>query len=358
MATQRDYYDTLGVHRDATEEEIRKAFRRKALEFHPDRNKDPQAADRFKEVNEAYQVLTNPQRRTQYDQFGRSESGAQNIGFDTGDLLGGFGSIFDAFFGDGATTTTRTRVRPGADIQAELRISFSEAAFGAAKEVTLDRQEACQRCGGSCTEPGHLTSTCANCRGSGQVRRTHRSIFGQFVQQGTCNVCGGNGDVVSHPCTQCRGSGKEHNERRIRVDVPAGVEGGMRLQLRGEGDLGGHGATPGDLYILVQVEPHLLFRRSEFDVLYDLELTFPQVALGDEVQVPTLEDEVRLKVPPGTQTGTVFRLKGKGIPHLGRDSRRGDELVTVHIATPDRLTKYQRELLEKLRLSFGQDGQR
>ena len=356
MTTKRDYYDILEVSRNATEEEIRKAFRRKALEYHPDRNKSPNAAEQFKEVNEAYQVLTDPDRRAQYNRFGHAGVGAYpgGAGFargsDAEDLLGGYGSIFEAFFGKGPNVQTRTFA--GADIETDLRISFAEAAFGAPKEFTVKRMEACQRCEGRRTEPGHQLAVCSNCQGAGEVRRMHRSIFGQFVQQGTCPACHGEGKVVTHPCTECRGLGVQQRQRQVRFDIPAGVEDGARIQLRGEGDADERSGPPGDLYILLRVEPHPFFQRSGYDIFYGLDLTFPQIALGDEVMVPTLEGEVALKVPPGTQSSTTFRLKGHGIPRLGRSSQRGDELVTVRVKTPDRLTKEQQELLEALRRSF------
>ena len=359
MAAKRDYYKVLSVPRSATEEEVRTAFRQKAMDYHPDRNKEPGAAEKFKEINEAYQVLTDPQRRAQYDRFGHAgvgfgagERGAGR-GFETDDLLGGFGSIFDAFFG-GPTVQPRSYI--GDDVHAQMRVTFEEAAFGVPKEVSVRRLEACTLCGGSRNEPGHRPEVCANCRGTGQVRRTQRSIFGQFVQQALCNVCKGTGKVVTHPCSQCKGSGKEQHQRQVRVDVPAGVENGIRIQLRDEGDVGDQGAPAGDLYITLQVEPHKLFQRSGNDILYELALTFPQVALGDEVTVPTLDGEVALKVPPGTQPSTTFRLKGQGIPYLGRGSKRGDELIMVRVATPERLTSHQRELLEELDRTLNQDG--
>ena len=360
MAVKRDYYETLGVSQNATEEEVRRAFRQKALDYHPDRNKAPDAAEKFKEVNEAYQVLTDPQRRAQYDRFGHAGVGTQSggpgfgRGFDSDDLLGGFGSIFDAFFG--GATSARPRAAQGTDLESEVRVTFEEAAFGASKEVAVKRTEECSRCGGSRSEPDHQAVTCPNCQGAGHVRRTQRSIFGQFVQETICNVCRGLGQVVSHPCSQCKGSGKEQHQRHIRFDVPAGVEDGIRVQLRSEGNAGERGGPPGDLYIHLRVESHSIFRRSGYDLLYDLDLSFPQIALGDEVMVPTLEGGVSLKVPAGTQTSTVFRLKGRGIPHLGRDTRRGDELVTVRVATPNRLTGEQKRLLEELHRSLSEDG--
>lgn len=356
MATKRDYYQILEVSRDATEEEIRKSFRRKALEYHPDRNKATDASERFKEVNEAYQVLTDPERRAQYDRFGHAGVGAgagtagPGRGFETDDLLGGYGPIFEAFFGRGPTTQTRSF--SGADLETKLKIGFAEAAFGTSQEITIKRMEPCQRCGGTRSEPGHQLAVCSNCKGTGEVRRMHRSIFGQFVQQGPCPTCQGLGKVVTHLCTECKGLGTQQRQRQIRVDVPAGVEDGVRIQLRGQGDAGDHGSPAGDLYIHLYVEPHPLFQRMGNDILYSLDLTFPQVALGEEVMVPTLEGEVGLKVPPGTQTSTVFRLKGQGIPYLAKGSRRGDELVTVRVTTPPNLSREQKDLLEALRHSF------
>ncbi len=359
MATKPDYYDLLEVSRSASEEEIRKAFRRKALEYHPDRNKDPSATERFKEINEAYQVLTDPQKRRQYDRFGHAGVGAQagaGRGFEGFDVFGGFGDIFDAFFG-GGTASGRTAPRQGDDLQTELRLDFTEAVFGASKEITVERDEPCQRCHGIGSEPGTQPETCSNCRGSGRVRRTHRNIFGQFVQELPCNVCRGVGEIVTHPCTVCRGTGHESRRRQIQVDVPAGVEDGVRLQLRGEGDRGAYGGPPGDLFILLHVAPHPTFQRSGNDILYELKLAFPQAALGDDIQVPTLEGTAPLHIPPGTQSGTVLRLKGQGVPHAGRPSRRGDELIALRVATPTNLTRRQRELMEELAKTLVSDGQ-
>lgn len=360
MAIKRDYYETLGISRSATEEEVRRAFRQKALEYHPDHNKAPDAAEKFKEINEAYQILTDPQRRAQYDRFGHAGvAGASSgtgfgQGFETDDLLGGFGSIFDAFFG--GTTTSRSRAAQGADIGSSIRISFEEAAFGAGKEVAIKRTEQCNRCDGSRSEPGHQPVKCNNCEGAGRVRRTQRSIFGQFVQETICSVCRGLGQAITRPCSQCKGLGVNQHLRHIRFDVPGGVEDGVRIQLRGEGNTGEGGGRSGDLYIQIWVNPHAVFKRSGYDLLYELKLSFPQIALGDEIMIPTLEGEVALKIPAGTQTNTVFRLKGRGIPQLGRNSRRGDELITVRVNTPGRLTTEQKRLLEEFHRSLSRGG--
>ena len=360
MASKHDYYETLGVSRSASEEEVRTAFRKKALEFHPDRNKSADAAEKFKEVNEAYQVLTDPDRRRQYDRFGHAGvsagAGARGgQGFEGFDLFGGFGDIFDAFFGGGTATGTRTRARPGGDLQTTVTVTFEEAVFGISKEIEVPRTERCSRCSGTASEPGHPPKTCSNCQGSGRVRRVSRSIFGQFVQESVCNVCKGSGEMITTPCTQCKGTGKERTKRRIQVSVPAGIEEGLRLQLQGEGDAGELGGPAGDLYVMVRIEPHPVFEREDDDILITLDLTFPQATLGQDVVVPTLEGTQKLTIPPGTQSNSVFRLKGQGVPHLGRESRRGDELITVRVLTPERLSKRQRELMQELLGTFTED---
>lgn len=359
MTTKRDYYDILEVGRDASEEDIRKAFRKKALEFHPDRNKDADAGDKFKEVNEAYQVLTDPERRQRYDRFGHAGTtngggggaGAGAGGFEGFDIFGGFGDVFDAFFGAGPRGG-QTRARPGRDLQTDLTVTFEEAVFGATKELEVNRTEKCTKCEGSRSEPGHDPQTCSNCKGSGRVRRAQRSMFGQFMTEAECNVCHGSGTEVSHPCTQCKGAGRERAKRKIQVQVPAGVPHGANLNLRGQGDSGEMGGPSGDLYVGMRVRPHEFFEREDNDILYNLDISFPQAALGVEIDVPTLEGPRTLKIPAGTQTDEVFRIKGQGVPHLGRSDRRGDELVTVRVATPEKLSKRQKELLEELQRTF------
>ncbi len=354
MTTKRDYYDVLEVGRGSTEEDIRKAFRKKALEFHPDRNKAPDAPAKFKEVNEAYQVLTDPERRRQYDRFGhagvRNGPGQGPQDFEGFDLFGGLGDIFGDIFGGGFA---RSSAQDGRDLQAALTITFAEAAFGVTKEIEVTRSERCSRCEGARSEPGHAKETCANCKGAGRVRRAQRSVFGQFVTEAECNVCRGAGETVPHPCTQCHGSGLERAKRVLQVNVPAGVPHGARLNVQGQGDSGGYGGRAGDLYVSIRVQPHPLFEREDEDVLYTLSLSFPQAALGAELDVPTLEGAHRLKVPSGTQSGAVFRLKGQGIPHL-RNGRRGDELVTVRLRTPEKLNRHQKKLLEDLQRSFSE----
>ena len=357
MTSKRDYYETLGVSRNGTEEEIRKAFRQKALQYHPDRNKDADATEKFKEVNEAYQVLTDPQRRQQYDRFGHAAGGAQTgQGFDGFDVFGGFGDIFESFFGGGTSTRTRPRTTQGADLQSDLRVKFEAAVFGAVQEVNARRMEQCGRCDGTRSEPGSSPVQCETCHGGGRVRRTQKSIFGQFIQEGACPTCNGTGERIITPCTQCHGSGRERKQRKIQVDIPAGVEDGITLQLRGEGDAGELGSPPGDLYILLRVDPHEFFKRSQYDILLDMDITYPQAALGADVTVPTLQGKETLHIPPGTQPNAVFRLKGQGVPHLQNATKRGDEVIRVNVATPKELTKHQRELLEELSQTFSENG--
>ncbi len=353
--SKRDYYEVLGVSRDASEEEIRKAFRKLALEYHPDRNKSDGAAEKFKEINEAYQVLSDPRKRADYDRYGHMGVGQNGgaRGFEGFENFGGFGDIFDAFFGGfGTTTRTRTSARRGADLQVTMTVEFEEAAFGAEKELEVQRTEMCGHCHGSRSEPGNSPTTCGNCGGTGQVRRSHQSIFGQFVQVATCGTCRGEGRIITHPCTRCRGSGQERKTRKLRVSVPAGIETGTQLRLTGEGEAGANGGPPGDLYISIRVKEHPVFRRDGYDILYQLPINIVQAALGATVKVPTLEGDAELVVPPGTQSGEVFRLRGKGIPHL-RSKQRGDQLVSIFVEVPRNLTEEQRKLFQELARSFG-----
>ncbi|MBI4233546.1 MAG: molecular chaperone DnaJ [Chloroflexi bacterium] len=350
MKDGRDYYDILEVPREATEEEVRKAFRRLALEWHPDRNRDPQAVERFKAVNEAYQVLSDPQKRAIYDRYGAAGVGVQTgtgRGFEGFDVNGGLGDIFDAFFG-GFGTRAETSARRGADLHYAMTISFEEAAFGAEKEMEVTRAELCERCKGARAEPGTSPVGCGNCRGTGQVRRSHSSLFGQFVQVVTCGTCRGEGRVITAPCSACRGNGREQKTRRLRIPIPAGVEDGAQFRLTGEGEMGWLGGPPGNLYITLTVQPHPVFKRQEHHLLLDLPINIAQAALGDEVEVPLLGGQTEaLRIPPGVQSGAVLRMKGKGVADMNA-GRRGDLLVTVRVVTPQRLDAHTRKLLEEL----------
>ncbi|MBF8267637.1 MAG: chaperone protein DnaJ [Dehalococcoidia bacterium] len=349
MTNHRDYYEVLDVPRGASPEEIRTKFRRLALEYHPDRNSDPGAQDKFKEVNEAYQVLSDPQKRAEYDRFGRvgvGAGGGAGRGFEGHDPFGGFGDIFDTFFG-GFATSTRRAPQVGGDIQTAITLSFEEAVFGVEREIEVRRVEPCGRCGGKAAEPGHSPVQCTHCRGSGQVRRVQRSAFGQFAQIGPCPQCNGEGKIITNPCSQCSGSGRERRGRKIRVNIPPGVEEGNQVRLVGEGDSGSHGGPPGDLYIGLRVQPHEIFQRRDHEILYELPINFAQAALGDEMEVPTLDGPETLRVPEGTQAGTVFRIKGRGVPYAVK-GKRGDHLVVVNVVTPRSLDENQRRLLEEL----------
>lgn len=353
-----DYYDILGVSRNDSEEEIRKAFRKKAMEYHPDRNRNPDAEEKFKEINEAYQVLTDRKKRSQYDRFGHSgmsANGGFDRPFDGSDVFGGFGDIFDSFFGDMSGRRARQPQR-GGDIQQRVVLSFEEAAFGAEKEVEVTRVEQCHRCSGAGNEPGSKVSTCTTCRGNGQVRRTQRSLFGQFAQISSCPTCEGRGSVIGTPCTNCKGGGLERRKRRTAVTIPAGVQDGMQVRLSNQGDVGRNGGSPGNLYVQLDVKDHPFFTREDFDLVYRLPVNMTEAALGVDKEVPTLGGgSVAVKVPQGTQPGTEFRIRGKGIPHIN-SSRRGDLRVRVDLEVPRDLNAHQRKLLEELASSMGRNG--
>lgn len=346
---KRDYYEVLGVAKGSSEEEIRKAFRKKALELHPDRNKDPSAENQFKEVNEAYQVLIDPKLREKYDRFGH-EGLKQDQGFardfEGFDIFGGLGDVFDSFFGD-FTGHTRRTVRRGADIRQSVMLEFEESYEGAEKEVELQRTEKCVLCKGSGGKPGSTPVTCSTCKGNGQVQRAQRGLFGQFIQVVACSNCKGEGTLIQNPCNQCKGAGLERRKSRIAIRIPAGIESGMQVRVTGEGHSGPKGGRSGDLYIDVKVKPHKVFRRDGVDLFLDLNLNFVEVTLGTKVDIPTMTGTQSLKIPPGTQPGTVFRNKGKGMPSL-RNSKNGDLLIQVNLQIPTSLRSEQKRALEEL----------
>jgi molecular chaperone DnaJ len=359
VAGKRDYYEVLGVSRGASADDLKKAYRQLARRYHPDANPgDASAAEKFKEISEAYAILSDPQKRAQYDQFGHAgvgaaagpdAAGAGPFGF--GDLGGlGFEDIFEQFFGGGlGTRGARRRGGPvkGGDLRADMELSFEEAALGCDKEIDVGREEACAACGGSGAEPGSRPRPCPTCGGSGQVRMGRHTPFGQFVTVQTCPDCGGRGQVIDRPCPTCRGSGRVRRRRTLRVHVPAGVDDGARLRLAGEGESGHAGGPPGDVYVLVHVRPHPRFRREGEDVVSDLKLSVTQAALGCTLEVDTLDGKVEVAVPEGTQPGTVLRLRGHGIPHLqGRG--RGDHRLVVGVEIPRGLRPEERELLRRL----------
>ena len=357
MTTKKhDYYGTLGVSRTASEEEIKRAFRKLALQYHPDRNKDDGAGEKFKEISEAYQVLSDAKKRSEYDRFGYIRSGSNGgaRGFDGFDGFGGFGDIFDAFFGGGGTRA-RTSAQRGADLQYPMTIQFEEAVFGAEKTFEIRRPEVCSRCHGSRSEPGSAPAQCGNCKGAGEVRRSHQSVFGQFVQVQTCSTCRGEGTVITNVCSKCRGSGEETMERKLAVTIPAGIDTGTQIRLTAEGDPGRAGGPPGDLYVAIRVKSHPVFHREGDTIVVSLTLNMAQGALGTTVRVPTVDGDVEMTVPPGAQSGDMVTLKGHGVPHLNNSRSRGDQLVALRVKTPGSLTNDQRALLEQLAETFRDD---
>jgi len=352
VAVKRDYYEILGIGRDASDSEIKAAFRNLAHQYHPDKNQGDGAEEKFKELNEAYEVLSDQEKRANYDRFGHSQNGFAGQGFE-GFGFEGMGSIFDAFFGGGATgAAARQAPTRGADIQFSFDMTLEEAFTGIDKELKISRTEHCSVCHGNGSKPGSQLSQCPECNGSGQVRRVQQSIFGRFTNISTCMRCQGEGRIITDPCPQCRGSGKEKFQRNITVKIPPGVDSGSRVRLSGEGDAGSRGGPAGNLYINLKVKPHKLFVREEDDILYDLPVNFAQVALGTEVDVPTLSGDTKLKIPAGSQAGQVFKLKSKGIPHL-HGHGQGNQLVRLKVVTPETLTKKQRQLFEELAKDLG-----
>lgn len=362
--SKRDYYEVLGVDRNATETEIKKAYRKLARQYHPDVNPDNKEAEaKFKEISEAYEVLSDPEKRSRYDRFGHAgtEAGGFGGGFGgfgggPGPDFGGFGDIFDMFFGGGFGAARPQRgPRKGADLQLGISISFEEAAFGVEKEVKIGRLESCPICRGTGAEPGTQPRTCPTCGGRGQVAESQSTPFGHFQTVRTCPRCQGEGKIIETPCKECRGSGTVRKNRTIKVTIPAGVDTGSRLRLSGEGEGGIRGGPPGDLFVQITVKPHKIFRRDGYDVTCEIPISFAQAALGAELEVPTLEGKTILRIPEGTQTGSSFRLKGKGIPSL-RGFGRGDQHVVVKIVTPTRLTERQKELLREFNEIEAKDG--
>lgn len=348
---KRDYYEVLGVSKDASEQDIKKAYRRLARQYHPDVNKDdPDAEAKFKEIGEAYKVLTNAEARTQYDQYGHAafeRGGAAGGG--GGDPFGGFegfDDIFDMFFGGGGGRRRGNAARQGADLRYDLEMDFEEAAFGLETEIVVPRTEKCDHCHGNQAEPGTPIKECPECGGTGEVRQARQTAFGRFVNVAPCHRCRGEGKIVETPCKECHGAGVVRKQRNLKVKIPAGVADGHRVRLTGEGEAGERGGPPGDLYVFISVRPHEFFRRDGNHVICEVPISFTQAALGDEIEVPTLQGTAKLKVPEGTQSGTRFRLKGHGIPDV-RGYGRGDQYVVAQVVTPTRMTSKQREILKE-----------
>ena len=358
MATKRDYYDILGVPRGAPPEDIKSAFRRLARQYHPDVNKAPDAEERFKEINEAFAVLSDDQKRAAYDRFGHA--GLDGMGgmpdfsnIDLGDI---FEELFGFGFGRRSGGQQRNVPRRGADLQYNLTLAFEEAVFGVEKEVEFTRDEVCARCDGAGAEPGTTKSACPTCGGRGEVRQTRQTFFGNMVQVATCPNCRGKGEIIGTPCKTCNGRGLERKTVKKSVKIPGGVDNGTQVRLGSEGQPGLNGGPQGDLYIAINVREHRYFKRRDDEIMLDLNINVAQAALGAEVEVPTVDGATLLSIPPGVQTGKVLRMRGKGVPHL-RGGGRGDQLVVVDVAIPRKLNAEQRKLFEQLAETMGNEAQ-
>ena len=349
---KRDYYEILGVNRDADPADIKKAYRQLAMKYHPDRNQGDKASEeKFKEASEAYEVLSDPQKRQLFDSYGHA--GLEGAGFrgfsGVEDVFSSFGSIFEEFFGGGFGGLDmgfggrkRSRARAGADLRHDITITFEESAFGVEREVNITKQAACEACGGSGAQEGTSRETCSSCRGSGQVAHSQ----GFFMIQTTCPKCRGEGSIIAKPCNECRGHGRVRKSKKINVKVPPGVEDGMRLILRGEGEAGENGGPSGDLYVVVSVRRHDLFKRDGDNVMMDLPVSFPQAALGAKIKVPTLYGEEEIEIPSGIETGESVKVKGKGFQNV-HSKKKGDQIVEIFVKTPKKLSRKQKELLEE-----------
>ena len=347
MAVKRDYYEVLGVGRQASAEDLKRAFRKIAMDSHPDRFPDDAlAAARFKEASEAYTVLSDPGRRRTYDMFGHAAVDRGGPVVDFSDMP--FADIFDTFFGGGGRGGgRRQRSNRGDDLRYDITITFEEAFLGVEKHIDVPRLTTCDRCSGNGAEPGSGEETCPGCRGSGQIRRTAQSIFGSVVTAATCPTCGGAGRLLKNPCVQCRGQGRVETTRRLAVRIPAGVDTGSQIRLSGEGEAGIRGGPPGDLYVVLRVKAHQQLARREQEVIYELRVNMVQAALGDRIEIPTLDGPVEIAIPPGTQNGQSFRMAGRGMPDV-RGGRRGDQYVVVQVVVPKDLTPEQKALLRKV----------
>ena len=354
---KQDYYEILGVPRTASADELKSAFRKLARQYHPDVSDAPDAEERFKELNEAFAVLSDVDKRAAYDRFGHA--GVQGAGGMPQDFSVDFADIFEEIFGGlggfGRTSRrSRNAPRRGADLQYPLDLTFEEAVFGAEKEIEITRDEVCETCQGSRAEPGTTPTRCATCNGTGEVRQVRQTLLGSMVQVSTCPACNGVGETISTPCRACGGSGLVRKTVRKPVAIPAGVDNGTQVRLAGEGQPGVNGGPHGNLYLLLKVQPHKYFRRREDEILLDLNINIAQAALGADVEIPTVDGPEKLKIPAGIQPGKVLRLRGKGVPRL-RGSGRGDQLVIVNVEVPKTLTAEQRQLFEQLAHSLGSE---
>ena len=358
--SKRDYYEVLGVSKSASDDEIKKAFRKMARKYHPDVNRDkPEAEAKFKEVNEAYEVLSNADRRGQYDQMGHAafdgSGGGGFGGFGGGGGGGGFNDIFDMFFGgQGGFGSRQPGPEKGSDLRYDMEITFEQAAFGVEQEIQIPRTEDCKKCSGSGAAPGTHADTCTQCKGTGQIQVAQNTPFGRMMNTRTCDRCRGEGKIIKTPCKDCHGQGKTRVKRKIKVKIPAGVDNGSRLRVTHEGEMGTRGGPPGDLYVYIFVKAHKIFTREGSEVICEVPISFVQASLGAEIEVPTLDGKVKMKITEGTQSGAILRLKDKGIPHL-RGNGRGDQHVRIKVLTPQKLNDKQRELLQEFAKASGEN---
>jgi molecular chaperone DnaJ len=355
-STKRDYYEVLSVSRSCSDDDIKKAYRRLALQFHPDRNNAPEATERFKEATEAYQVLSDAEKRSAYDRYGHAaferSGGAGTVDFSN--FVGlSIEDLFESFFGTPGQRGARQRVQRGQDLRYDMHLTLEEAVFGTSKEISLTKHASCARCTGSGMEPGSQRAKCTKCEGSGEIRRMQQSIFGQFVNVTLCDRCNGEGQVISDPCTECQGRGVVRAKQTVAVEVPPGADEGIQLRLTGQGEPAPRGGVAGHLYVVLHVQPHRFFKRQGNDLLLEMPINVAQATLGDEFSVPTLDaKEVPLKVPAGTQSGRIVRIRGEGVPFL-REHGRGDLQIHIKVRTPTELTDEQKKLFRQLAASFG-----
>jgi molecular chaperone DnaJ len=369
LSNKNDFYDVLGVSKTATDDELKKAYRKLARQYHPDVNKDnPKAAEKFKEISEAYSVLSDKDKRAQYDQFGHAafENGGGGAGANGFGGFSGFGGaggmddIFDMFFGGQGGRSSGRRQKNngpqrGADLRVDLEISFEEAAFGVEREIRLNREEECSVCHGTGAEPGTKVETCPECHGTGEVQFTQNTMFGQMMNVRPCSRCGGTGKIIEKKCKNCHGNGRVKISKKVKVKIPAGVDNGSRLRVSNEGEAGLRGGGRGDLYVYLYVRRHKYFKRDGTTILCEVPINIVQATLGAEIKVPTLDGSVVMKVPAGTQPGKVLRLKKRGVPDLRRKDSRGDQLVTIKVVVPTKLTEKQKEALQKFSEVSGAD---
>jgi len=339
--SKRDYYEVLGLTKGASKEEIKKAYRKLSKQYHPDINKEANAVDKFKEISEAYEVLSDDQKKAQYDQFGHT---SPNQGFGGGADGFGFDDIFSSFFGGGSRRRDPNAPRKGEDLQYSMTIDFEEAVFGKETEIEIPKEETCETCHGNGAKPGTTPDKCSHCQGTGQINVTQDTPFGRMVNRRACHHCSGSGKIIKDKCNTCHGQGTVSKRKKIKVSIPAGVDDGQQLRVTGQGEPGTNGGPSGDLYIVFRVRAHERFERDGDDIYFELRLTFPQASLGDEIEVPTVHGKVKLKIPAGTQSGTTFRLKGKGVKNV-HGYGMGDQHVVVKIVTPTKLTEKQKQLL-------------